>query len=387
MWGKRVSVVFLVFTFICGCSRKGQTPMAMPPAEVGYVTVEPRSVQVWQELSGRVKASLLADVRPQVEGIIQARLFTEGAFVAEGQTLYRLNADSYRAAFNQATAALKSAEVNIPPARLKSQRYAELAKEDAIASQDADEAEAAYQQALAAVEERGALLETARVNLERTEIKAPISGYIGISTVTVGQLVVANQAEALSTIRRIDPVYVDITQSSTQQLELRGLLNDKTLNSRTAEVQLRLEDGSIYRHKGTLQLQEIAVEESTGTITLRALFPNPEGTLLPGMFVRAIVSEVTHENALLVKQQAVARNAKEEGSVLVLNPDDVVERRKVVTGPTAGNNWIIFDGLKAGDRVILEGLDAIKPGDRVRGVEIQVDESEASQVLSAVAGK
>lgn len=369
MRNKRIVIVFLALTMLCGCEQKGEQHGVMPLTEVGYVTVGTRNIQVWQELSGRVKASLQADVRPQVDGIIKERLFTEGAQVTEGQVLYRLDADSYRAAFNQATAALKNAESNITATRLKSQRYTQLAKEDGIARQDVDDALAAYHQAQAAVEEKRALLETARINLERTEIKAPISGFIGISTVTVGQLVVANQAEALATIRSLDPVYVDITQSSTQQLQLRRLLENKTFRNGLAEVQLRLEDGTVYERNGTLQLQEIAVDESTGAVTLRAMFPNPGGVLLPGMFVRAMVNEVVHENAVLVKQQAVTRNAKEEGSVMVLTPENVVERRMVVTGPAAGGNWIIFDGLKAGDRVILEGLAKVKPGDTVKAVE------------------
>lgn len=386
MMGKCVVLLLCIIAApILGCEQKNESRDAMPPAEVGYVTVNTRNIQIWQELSGRVKASLQADVRPQVDGIIQERLFTEGASVTEGQVLYRLNADSYRAAFNQAIAALKNAEANITATRLKSQRYTQLAKEDGIARQDVDDAAAAYQQALATVEEKRAFLETARINLERTEIKAPISGYIGISSVTVGQLVTANQTGELATIRSLEPVYVDITQSSTQQLQLRRLLENNLLKNGLAEVQLRLEDGTIYDHKGTLQLQEIAVDESTGAVTLRAMFPNPKGVLLPGMFVRAMVSEAVHENAMLVKQQAVTRNAKEEGTVMVLTPENVVERRTVVTGPTAGDNWIIFDGLKAGDRVILEGLGKIKPGDTVRAVEITQNESDASQTLSTFA--
>ena len=239
MRNKRIVIVFLALTMLCGCEQKGEQHGVMPLTEVGYVTVGTRNIQVWQELSGRVKASLQADVRPQVDGIIKERLFTEGAQVTEGQVLYRLDADSYRAAFNQATAALKNAESNITATRLKSQRYTQLAKEDGIARQDVDDALAAYHQAQAAVEEKRALLETARINLERTEIKAPISGFIGISTVTVGQLVVANQAEALATIRSLDPVYVDITQSSTQQLQLRRLLENKTFRNGLAEVQRR----------------------------------------------------------------------------------------------------------------------------------------------------
>jgi membrane fusion protein (multidrug efflux system) len=384
MCNKRILILFLYMLPLYGCERDLGERQAMPPTEVGFVTVTTRDVQIWQELSGRVKASLQADVRPQVDGIVQERLFNEGEYVVEGQVLYRLDADSYRAAFSQATAALKTAEANITATRLKSERYAQLAKEDGIARQDVDDAVAAYQQALAVVEEKRALLETASINFERTEIKAPISGFIGISSITVGQLVTANQSGALATIRSLDPIYVDITQSSAQKLRLRRSIENNKLRNGNTEVQLRLEDGTVYEHKGTLQLQEIAVDESTGAVTLRAKFPNPEGVLLPGMFVRAVVSEAVHENAVLVKQQAVTRNAKEEGFVMVLTPENVVERRTVITGPTAGGTWIIFDGLKAGDKVILEGLNKIRSGDTVRAVEITKDDGDVSQNLPTV---
>ena len=384
---KHFLICFIAILALGGCDQKKPDNLAMPPTEVGVVTVVTRSVTVQQELSGRVKSSLQADVRPQVDGIIQARLFTEGGYVKEGEVLYQINADSYRAAFNQAMASLKNAEANITTTRLKSERYTELAKQGGIAQQEVDDAVAAYQQSLTVVEEKRALLETARINLERTEIKAPISGFIGISNVTVGQLVITNQSEPLATIHSLDRVYVDITQSGTQRLHLQRLLERNALRNGNAEVQLKLEDGTIYEEKGTLQLQEIAVDESTGAVTLRAAFPNTRRILLPGMFVRAIVAEAVHDNAVLVKQQAVTMNAKEEGTVMVLTPDNVVEERSVVTGSTVGNAWIIFEGLQAGDRVVLEGLSRIKPGDTVRPVELTTEVDDYPQDVATIFGK
>jgi membrane fusion protein (multidrug efflux system) len=358
----------------------------MPPTEVGFVTVTTRNIQIWQELSGRVVASLQADVRPQVDGIIHERLFTEGSQVTEGQVLYRLDPDSYQATWSQASAALKNVEANLRAVQLKSERYTQLGKASGVAQQDVDDAVAAYQQCLAEVEEKRAMLETARINLERTEIKAPISGFIGISSMTVGQLVTARQTEALATIRTLDPIYVDITQPSFQKIYLRRLLAAKKLKNGNTEVQLKLEGGTIYEHAGKLQLQEIAVDESTGSVTLRAVFPNPDGFLLPGMFVRTMLSEAVHENAILVKQQAVTRNAKEKGTVVALTPDNVVEQRQVITGPTVGDAWVIFEGLMEGDRVIVEGLNKVRPGDKVIPVEIKTDVADYPQNVSTVVG-
>ena len=369
-----------------GCSQEGGSPqagLAPPPTEVGFMTVTTRNVQIWQELSGRVKASLQADVRPQVDGIIQERLFTEGSQVREGQVLYRLDPDSYQAAFSQASAAVKNAEANLRAVQLKSERYTQLGKAKGVAQQDVDDAVAAYQQGQAEADEKRALLETARIDLERTEIKAPISGLIGISSMTVGQLVTARQTEALATIRSLDPVYVDITQPSVQKIYLRRLLADNKLRNGNTEVRLRLEDDSVYEHSGKMQLQEIAVDESTGSVTLRAVFPNPESLLLPGMFVRTMLSEAVHENAILVKQQAVTRNAREEGTVMVVTPDNLAEQRRVVTGPTVGEAWVIFEGLNAGDRVIVEGLNKIKPGDTVIPVEVQTEVNDYPENVSA----
>jgi RND family efflux transporter, MFP subunit len=386
---KKFFVVIIVILCLAGCDQEAGQPMGMagmPPAEAGFVTVTTRNIQIWQELSGRVKASLQADVRPQVDGIIQELLFTEGSQVSEGQVLYRLDPDSYQAAFNQATAALKNAEASLRAVQLKSERYTQLGKAKGIAQQDVDDALAAYQQGLAEVDEKRAMLETARIDLERTEIKAPISGFIGISTVTVGQLVTARQTEALATIRSLDPIYVDITQPSVQKIYLRRLLAAKKLRNGNTEVQLKLDDGSIYEHSGKLQLQEIAVDESTGSVTLRAVFPNPDDLLLPGMFVRTMFSEAVHENAIVVKQQAVTRNAKEEGTVLALTPDNVVEQRQVATGPTVGDAWVIFEGLSKGDRVIVEGLNKIRPGDTVIPVEVETDINDYPENVSTAVG-
>ncbi|CNG27260.1 multidrug efflux protein [Yersinia enterocolitica] len=334
------------------------------------VTLKTEPVTLSSDLSGRTVAVMTSEVRPQVDGIIQKRLFTEGAEVSAGQVLYQIDPASYQAAYDTAKAALQNVQVSVKSARLKAQRYAALAKENGVSQQDADDAQTSYQQALANVAEKTAALEAARINLAYTQVRAPISGRIGISSVTPGALVTANQTTALATIRNLDPIYVDLTQSSAQLLALRKQQQAGNETVVNAPVQLTLEDGSVYAHKGSLQLAEVAVDEATGAVTLRAEFPNPEHQLLPGMFVRASVRNSVNNAAILAPQQGITHDAKGHATALVVNQQQQVELREVVTERAIDNYWLINSGLVAGDRLIVEGTEKVTVGDEVKPVEV-----------------
>ena len=353
-----------------GCDRqKAQSPP--PIAEVSVVTLKSQRVILTTELPGRTSAYLIAEVRPQVGGIIQKRLFTEGSDVKEGEVLYQIDPAVYQATYNSAKAALARAEANLIPIRLKAGRYTELVKINAVSQQDYDDASAALKQAEADVEAGKAAVETARINLAYTKVTAPISGRIGRSSVTNGALVTASQPAALATIQQLSPIYVDVTQSSAELLRLQqnlasGLL--KSNSSAQARVRLLLEDGSPYPLPGTLKFSEVTVDQSTGSITLRAIFPNPKHTLLPGMFVRAILEEGVNEHAILVPQRGVTRNPAGNAMVMVVGSEEKVEPRVIKVVRTVGDNWLVSEGLKAGDRVILEGLQKARPGTPVKAV-------------------
>jgi membrane fusion protein (multidrug efflux system) len=328
-------------------------------------------VELSTELPGRVAASLTAEVRPQVGGIIQNRLFTEGSDVKAGDVLYQIDPASYQAAFDGAKAALAKAEANLEPVRLKVDRYKELMASDAVSGQDYDDATAAMKLAQAEIESAKASLETARINLAYTKLTAPISGRIGRSSVTNGALVTASQATPLATIQQLDPVYADVTQSSTEILRLRKALESGRLLSskdRQAKVTLTLDDGSAYPETGVLKFSEAFVDEGTGSVTLRTLFPNPKLTLLPGMFVRTVLQEGVREQAILVPQRGVTRNPQGNAMVMTVGADEKVEPRVIKTERTVGENWLVDEGLKPGDRVILEGLQKARPGTPVKAV-------------------
>jgi membrane fusion protein (multidrug efflux system) len=323
------------------------------------------------ELPGRTSAYLIAEVRPQVGGIIQKRLFTEGSDVKEGEVLYQIDPAVYQATYNSAKAALARAEANLIPIRLKAGRYAELVKINAVSQQDYDDANAALKQAEADVEAGKAAVEIARINLAYTKVTAPISGRIGRSSVTNGALVTASQPAALATIQQLSPIYVDVTQSSAELLRLKQNLASGLLKSNgaaQARVRLILEDGSPYPLQGTLKFSEVTVDQSTGSITLRAIFPNPKHMLLPGMFVRAILEEGVNEHAILVPQRGVTRNPAGNAMVMVVGSEEKVEPRVIKVPRTVGENWLVSEGLKAGDRVILEGLQKARPGTPVKAV-------------------
>jgi membrane fusion protein, multidrug efflux system len=355
----------------CGKSSKASTPPPSGPAEVGVIVVTPKRVTLTSELSGRTSPETIAEVRPQVNGIIQKRIFTEGSDVKAGQVLYQIDPAMYQAAFASAKAAEARAEANLIPARLKAGRYKDLVALKAVSQQDYDDAYASLKQAEADVASAKAAVETTRINLAYTKVTAPISGRIGRSTVTDGALVTASQPAALATIQQLGSMYVDVTQSSAELLRMKQNLASglvKNGGASQARVKLMLEDGSPYPQPGTLKFSEVTVDQSTGSITLRAIFPNPKQTLLPGMFVRAIVEEGVNEHAILVPQRGVSRNPKGDAVVLVVGAGEKAEVRQVKVSRTVGDSWLVSDGLQPGDRVILEGLQKARPGTTVKAV-------------------
>ena len=376
----------LTIILLTSCGKKnapGGPPQAGVP-EVSVVTMQAQRVALTTELSGRVAASLTAEVRPQVGGIIQNRLFTEGSDVTEGEVLYRIEKSSYQAVRDGAAAALAKAEANLAPIRLKADRYKELVKSEAVSEQDYDDISAARKLAEAEIEAAKAALESARINLAYTEVKAPISGRIGRSAVTNGALVTASQPMPLATIQRLDPVYVDVTQSSTETLRLRKALENSPRKDEDgqAKVLLLLDDGTQYPQPGSLKFTEAFVDPSTGSVTLRTLFPNPKLMLLPGMFVRAVLEEAVVEQGLLVPQRGVTRNPAGKAMVMAVGADDKVEPRVIAVDRTVGDNWLVSDGLKVGDRVIVEGLQKARPGTPVKAVPFS-DQAAAGPATAA----
>ncbi|MDA8134380.1 MAG: efflux RND transporter periplasmic adaptor subunit [Desulfobacteraceae bacterium] len=359
----------------CDKSKENPSHQGPPQAvEVSVITLEPEQTAVTTELSGRVSAYLVAEVRPQVGGIIQRVTFTEGSEVHEGDILYQIDPALYQAAYDVAAAALTKAEALLLPARAKAERYRQLIGSNAISQQDFDDADAAGKKAEADVISAKAEVDRARINLAYTRVKAPISGRIGKSSVTTGALVTAFQPVALSVIQKLDPVYVDVTQSSTSLLRLKQSMDNGSLKKGTtheAGISLTLEDGTPYAEKGVLKFSDVTVDEGTGSVILRSVFPNPNLTLLPGMFVRARVEEGINENAILVPQRCVTRNAKGIPTAMVVNPEGVVEVRDLSIDRAVGNRWLIMEGLASGDRVIVEGLQKIRPGSTVKTVPFE----------------
>ncbi len=364
--------LYLTAILLTSCGKP--KPPAGPPTagtpEVAVITLQPQSVTLTTELSGRVAASLTAEVRPQVGGIIQKRLFTEGTDVVAGDVLYQIDPASYQAAHDGATAALAKAEANLVPLRLKAARYQELVKSEAVSAQDVDDILAAQKLTEADVQAAKAALETARINLAYTKVTAPISGRIGRSAVTAGALVTTHQAVLLATIQQLDPVFVDLTQSSNEMLRLRQAQRNTPPSQPglPTKVQLRFDDGSPYPMPGSLKFSESFVEPSTGSVTLRTQFPNPNQLLLPGMFVRTVLDEATLDQALLVPQRAVTRNPAGDAIVMIVGTAEKVETRVIHVNRTVGTNWLIEEGLQAGDRVIVAGIQRARPGTPVTTV-------------------
>ena len=368
------SKIFILITatliVLSGCENKVSSNPQIQIIEVGVITLQEQPIPLQQELSGRVKAKLVSQVRPQISGIITKQLFTEGSFVKEGEILYQIDSASYQASFFQSKASLESAKVDAKNAKTKSQRYEELLKFDGTSKQEAEDAKAIYLQAEALVEEKKASLESAKIDLERTNIKAPISGYISISSVTKGALISANQTEALATIRDTSSVYVDVSQSNTQLLALRKLLSQKNIQKGNTEVSLTLSDGSIYEHKGELQLQEIAVDENTGSVTLRALFPNEKGILLPGMFVKATVQGAIDNKAFLLPQQAVSRDSKANPIITLVQEDNSIKKQMITIERAIGNKWLVTGGINNNDKIVIEGLNKINEKSKVNPIDV-----------------
>lgn len=365
----RAVLCMLLSLMLLACEEGGKgAPSSSGPREVVIIKLEPRREVYTTALAGRIASFQVAEVRPQVGGILQQRLFTEGADVKAGQALYQIDPATYEAALDSAQAALMKAEANVTPARLKAERFRELLAIKAVSKQEYDDAQAAFKQAEADVAVNRAAVKTARINLEYTKVRSPISGRIGKSAFTPGALVTANQAQALTSVRQLDPVYVDITQSSQDLLRLRAQFTNGELRSAAEEapVRLKLENGAMYPHEGRLQFTDVSVDESTGMVSLRALFPNPEHILLPGMYVRAVIAEGVDENALLVPQRALRRDPKGQASVLLVDGGGKVDVRLVDVGRTVGDSWQVLSGLKPGDRVIVEGGQNVRPGMSVK---------------------
>ncbi|MFA6147720.1 MAG: efflux RND transporter periplasmic adaptor subunit [bacterium] len=371
----------LLVAVFAGCNKTQATAPTGPPplAEVAYVTIVPRRVTLTMELPGRTSAMLVAEVRPEVGGIVRKTLFTEGADVKQGDVLYEIEPSSFEAAYASAKAALSRAEANVVPRRLKAERYKELVAINAVSRQDFDDADAALRQAEAEVEGAKAALDAARINLAHTRVRAPISGRIGRSVVTTGSLVTASQPSPLATIQKLDPVYVDVTQSSANLLKLREMLSAGKIrkDAKGAVAKLLLEDGTPYPLAGTLKFSDVTVNPGTGSVTIRTVFSNPKGILLPGMYVRAVLEEGIDERGIVVPQRGVTRDPTGKAVALVVDASDNVVSRTLEVSRVVGDGWLVEKGIAAGDRVIVEGLQRAKPGVRVRPVPFKAPPAPA----------
>ncbi len=370
--GRAPSLLLLALAaLLAACGGKGGAPVAAGPVEVGVITVTPRSVTLTRDLPGRTSAYRVAEVRARVNGIILERLFTEGSDVKEGQRLFIIDAAPYQAALDGARAALARAEANLANARLQGQRYADLVKDSAVSQQEYESAMVALKSGEADVASARAAEQAARINLGYTAVRSPVAGRIGRAAVTEGAYVQAGQATLLAVVQQFDPIYVDVTQSTAEVLKLRRDLEAGRLlaaGKGLAKVKLVTEDGREYPLAGTLQFADVSVDPGTGSIGLRALFPNPRLELLPGMFVRARLDEGVNPQALLVPQVGVTRDQKGLPMAMVVNAEKKVERRQLVTDRSIGDAWLITDGLKAGEQVIVEGLQKVRPGALVNPV-------------------
>ncbi|MBP1738787.1 MAG: secretion protein HlyD family protein [Deltaproteobacteria bacterium] len=369
-WGV-VLMALLGGLLLLGCDRQQQSPPPPPVPEVATVTVQTQQIVLTTELPGRTSAYRIAEIRPQVNGLIQKRLFTEGFDVHAGQVLYEIDPAHFQAALDNAKAALGKAEANLPSIRLRVERYKELLPDKAVSQQEFDDAAAAEKQNQAEIEFWKAMVETARISLGYTRVTAPIDGRIGKSAVTEGAIVTAYQPMALATIQQLDPIYVDVPQSTTELLRLKRRLEDGRLNPNGTDqkkANLILEAGRAYPLEGTLQFRDITVDPTTGSVTLRLVFPNPKGLLLPGMFVRVVVKEGVSEQAILVPQQAVSRDPKGNPVALIVDTGGKVQQRLLRLDRAIGDQWLVTSGLAEGDHVIVEGLQKVRAGASVEEV-------------------
>jgi len=368
------------FLLVGGCqSGTGRQTAPDPVPEVATVKVSTEPVALTTELPGRTSAYRVAEIRPQVNGIIQKRLFTEGSRVSAGQVLYQIDPAPFQTVVSNAQAAVAKAEANLGATRSRAERFKELLPEKAVSQQDFDDAAAALKQTEADIEYWKTMLQTARINLGYTRIAAPVSGRIGRSNVTEGALVTAQQPAPLSVIQQLDSVYVDVPQSTTEMLRLKRLLEGGRLNQSGAgqrKVKLLLEDGSAYPQAGTLQFRDVTVDPTTGSVILRIVFPNPQGVLLPGMFVRAVVREGIKEQAVLIPQQAVSRDPKGNPLALIVDAGGKVQQRMLTLDRAIGDKWLVASGLASGDRVIVEGMQKVRPGASVKAVPFEAAKSK-----------
>jgi membrane fusion protein (multidrug efflux system) len=356
---------------LTACGGKPSGPPPTPPPTVSVVTIQPQSVNLESDLPGRTTSFQVSDVRPQVSGIIKARLFQEGADVRAGQLLYQIDPAPYRASYDQALAQLANARATLVSGKLKAERYADMVKINAVSHQDADDARAVADEDLANVQQQSAAVESARINLAYTRVLAPIAGRIGVSSVTQGALVTNGQATALTTIQKLDPIYVDVAQTAVELLALKDDMaraSGKGDITPSAVVRLQLGDGRAYPLEGRLQFTDVTVDQNTGSVTLRAIFPNPKAVLLPGMYVRALVIEGVDPAGILAPQQAVTRDEKGRATAMVVDGQGRAQARVLTLAGAVGNQWRVADGLKPGDRLIVVGGANAKPGAPVKVV-------------------
>ncbi|VVN01807.1 Multidrug resistance protein MexA [Pseudomonas fluorescens] len=369
---RHVMTAFLSISILTGC---GKPPGGPPPSpgtpEVGVLSVQAQRVVFSTELPGRTAPFMIAEIRPQVSGIVQKRSFTEGSTVKAGQVLYLIDPATYRATYNSDLAALAKAEASLTSVRLKNERYKELAALDAVSRQDYDDAVSSLGESRADVASAKANVESSRINLAYTQVNAPITGRIGKSGITPGALVTANQTSTMATIQQLDPIYVDVTQPSAALLRLKKSLSNGEIQksgATAAKVRLKLEDGSLYPLEGTLEFSDVTVDQDTGAISLRAVFPNPNADLLPGMYVRAVLEEGFKEQGLLVPQQAVSRDSTGKPMAYVVGKDNTLERRELTTDRAIGDQWLISSGLNVGDQLVVDGQQRASAGVKVKTV-------------------
>ena len=371
---------------LTGCEHVAEqaTNSAPQVTPVGVVILKSQALTLKKVLPGRISAFQIAEIRPQVSGIVESRLFIEGKQVEQGQALYQINPEIFKAQLAASEASVARAQASIASSKAKVTRFSELLKIKAVSQQDFDEADAAYKQAKAELLTAKAQLQTAQINLDYSHVSSPISGQISKSSVTVGALVSTNQAMALATVTQLDPIYIDLTQSSNELTRVKKALASGLLTVDPAtqmDVELIMEDGSIYPHKGTLQFSEVTVDPSTGSVTLRAKFPNPEKLLLPGMYARASIVEGVKSDAILAPQRGVSRNSKGEPTALVVSKNTRVESRVLKIDRSVGANWLVTEGLIAGDRLIVEGLQKIHPGAAVKVTEAHLLTSSSKNTV------
>ncbi|MGF6568142.1 membrane fusion protein (multidrug efflux system) [Paraburkholderia sp. GAS333] len=369
---------------LAACGQKQSAPPPQTP-EVGVVTLQPTTVSVVTELPGRTSAFLVAQVRARVDGIVLRREFTEGSQVKAGQRLYKIDPAPYIATLNNAKATLAKAQANLVSVTAQANRYKVLVAANAVSKQDYDNAVASQGQAVADVAAGKAAVDTAQINLGYTDVTSPVTGQIGVSQVTPGAYVQASAATLLATVQQLDPVYVDLTQSSLDGLKLRREVQEgrlKTTGPNAAQVSLILEDGRTYSEKGKLQFTDVTVDQGTGSVTVRAIFKNADKVLLPGMFVRARIDEGVNQNAIVVPQIGITHDQKGQPTALVVGDDNKVVLRQLVTNGTYGNNWVVASGLKSGERVIVQGTDKARPGMQVKPVAAQLPATPASDAAA-----